>query len=87
MTLNPINITLLTLSLVASAAVFANPPGGKPPQEAIDACASSSENSQVSFETPRGDTLEATCKMIDGELVAVPDNAPDDMKQPPKKRS
>ena len=59
----------------------------KPPQEAIEACASSSENSQVSFETPRGDTLEATCKMIEGELVAVPDNAPDDMKQPPKKRS
>ncbi|MGI2171861.1 hypothetical protein ACROAE_17005 [Shewanella sp. MF05960] len=87
MTLNPINITLLTLSLVVSAAVFANPPGRKPPQEAIDACASSSENSQVSFENRRGDTLEATCKMIDGKLVAVPDNAPDDSNKPPKKSS
>ncbi|MCL1113139.1 MULTISPECIES: hypothetical protein [Shewanella] len=87
MTLTPFNTLLLSLSLVASASALANPPGGKPPQEAIEACASSSENSQVSFETPRGDTLEATCKMIEGELVAVPDNAPDDMKQPPKKRS
>ncbi|WP_282111132.1 hypothetical protein [Shewanella algicola] len=87
MTLNPITIGLLSLSLFAAAGAFANPPGGKPPQEAIDACASSSENSQVRFETPRGDSIQATCQMINGELVAVPDNPPQDMQQGQRERN
>ncbi|MGX9461902.1 hypothetical protein ACWXWU_11795 [Shewanella sp. A14] len=86
MTLNPISISILTLSLFASAAVYANPHGGKPPKEAIEACANSAENDQVSFESPHGDTIEATCILMDEELVAVPTNAPDDMKQRPKKQ-
>ena len=87
MTLNPISIGFVTLSLLVSASVLANPPGGKPPQEAIEACANSAENTQVSFETPRGDSIEATCQLFNGELVAVPDNPPEDMQQGQKKRN
>ncbi|QDE30908.1 MULTISPECIES: hypothetical protein [Shewanella] len=85
MTLNPISIGILTLSLFTSAAVYANPHDGKPPKEAIEACANSAENDQVSFETPRGDTIEATCTLMDGELVAVPAGGPGE--RPEKSRN
>ncbi|MBB1427468.1 MULTISPECIES: hypothetical protein [Shewanella] len=87
MTLKPIYIGVLSFMLLASFAANANPHDRKPPKEAVEACANSAENDQVSFDTPRGDTLEATCQIIDGELVAVPANGPDDMKQPPKQRN
>jgi hypothetical protein len=87
MTLKSISMSLLTFMLFASAGVYANPHDKKPPKEAVEACANGAENDQVSFETPHGDTLEASCQMIDGELVAVPANGPDDMKQRPKKRN
>lgn len=51
-------------------------PHHQPPQEAIQACQDLTENAEVSFNTPRGDTLEASCKIIDGILVAVPINPP-----------
>lgn len=73
MTFNPMIIGLLTFSVFATAGVYANPHDGKPPKEAIAACADSAENDKVSFETPRGDTIEATCTLMDGELVAVPE--------------
>ena len=45
-----------------------------PPQEAFDACVDAQEGDLVSFETPRGDVLEGTCRIMRGgdELVAVP---------------
>lgn len=49
--------------------------GGKrkgPPPEAIEACANLQEGDTVSFEPLRGDTLEATCEIIEDQLVAVP---------------
>ena len=47
-------------------------PHREPPQEAIDACDGYNENDTVSFTTPRGDTLEATCKLVKDTLIAVP---------------
>ncbi|MGI2111581.1 hypothetical protein ACRN9C_19640 [Shewanella frigidimarina] len=87
MILKPICIGVLSFMLLASFVANANPHDRKPPKEAVEACANSVENDQVSFDTPRGDTLEATCQIIDGELVAVPANGPDGMKQPPKQRN
>ena len=50
------------------------PPGRKgPPQEAIDACKDKSDGATVEIATPRGDTIKATCKQINGQLVAVPE--------------
>ncbi|MEP4890550.1 MAG: hypothetical protein ABJV04_11020 [Aliiglaciecola sp.] len=68
---------LILSSVLASPLTLAKPerggPGGKPPQEAIDACSGKSEGDEVSFSTPRGDTLTATCKTMEDELVAVPE--------------
>ena len=78
--------TELTLSTLAGLILFAlmtssalaKPPNGErpktPPPEAIEACESLQEGDKVSFETPRGDTLEAQCLIVDDVLVAVPLN-------------
>ncbi|GAB2676956.1 hypothetical protein [Aliiglaciecola aliphaticivorans] len=73
--------TLMSLLIMSSVLVcpvtFAKPerggPGGKPPQEAIEACSGKSEGDEVSFSTPRGDTITATCQTMEDELVAVPE--------------
>lgn len=44
-----------------------------PPPEAIEACSGMQSGDSVSFTTPRGDTLTATCETIQGQLVAVPE--------------
>lgn len=57
-----------------------------PPAEAIEACKDMNEGAAVEIITPRGDKLKATCKHVDGQLVAVPEggfrgpkgNPPDD---------
>ncbi|WP_076537358.1 hypothetical protein [Shewanella sp. UCD-KL21] len=46
----------------------------KPPQEAYTICENKNAEDQVSFTTPKGDEIEATCILIDEELVAVPNN-------------
>jgi len=46
--------------------------GHKPPPEAFTACEGKAEGDSVSIETPRGETLEATCKMMEEQLAAVP---------------
>ena len=49
-------------------------PGSKgPPPEAYEACKDKSEGTTVEITTPRGDIIKATCKQINGQLVAVPD--------------
>ncbi|BCR06310.1 hypothetical protein DESUT3_33790 [Desulfuromonas versatilis] len=47
-----------------------------PPPEAIAACEGKSAGDSVEFTGRRGDTLKATCQEVEGQLVAVPDNAP-----------
>jgi len=46
----------------------------QPPQEAIDACTDQAESAEVTFNGRRGETLSATCQLIDGQLVAVPED-------------
>ncbi|MCP5205887.1 MAG: hypothetical protein H7A01_01665 [Hahellaceae bacterium] len=72
-------ISALALLTLFSTTSYAQPPQeqgrrGAPPQEAIDACEGQEVDVAVSFVTPRGDTLNATCKLINGQLVAVPAN-------------
>ena len=69
-------VSILSLSLVISH-VSANPRpprDGKPPQEAIEACVDKSEGEVVTFETRRGDRLEAICTLMEEQLVAVPEH-------------
>jgi hypothetical protein len=49
---------------------------GKPPQEAIDACAGASANVQCSIATPGGDQLSGMCLVPPqrDQLVCVPDD-------------
>ena len=47
----------------------------RPPPEAFEACVDKSEGDSVTIETRRGDTLSATCKMMNDSLVAVPEDA------------
>lgn len=54
------------------------PGGGRkgPPPEAITACKGKQAGDSVEFTGRRGETVEATCKEIDGQLAAVPNKAP-----------
>ncbi|MEA2029128.1 MAG: hypothetical protein U9N49_09145 [Campylobacterota bacterium] len=67
---------LLTLTLASLTLLIANENAtakGKrvPPQEAISACSGKSENSSCSVITPRGNTLEGSCKNTpDGKYFA-----------------
>lgn len=52
--------------------------GGKdkrkgPPQEAIAACENRVEGDRISFSGRDGETINATCTIINNQLVAVPD--------------
>lgn len=73
--------TALLILLGLSQSTWSMPPKGNgPPPEAIEACEGKSEGDSVSFETRRGDILEGTCRTIEEQLVAVPNN------HKPKKR-
>jgi len=55
------------------------PPGGGPPQEAITACADLTEGAACSFSSPRGDSVEGTCKAPpqgEGSLACAPAGGP-----------
>lgn len=71
---------VLTFTILSTATVYAfgdkkgRPQG--PPPEAIEACEGKAVGDAVEFTGRRGETLEATCQEIDGQLVAVPDNRP-----------
>lgn len=72
-------IALAILTLSASFAQEMRPQQGEkrqPPKEAISACKGEAVDSSCVVETPRGDTLEGTCKNTpDGKYFAcVPKN-------------
>lgn len=48
----------------------------EPPEEAITACEGQAEGNECSVTTPRGDTLEGTCKYTpdDKYFVCEPEN-------------
>jgi hypothetical protein len=71
----------ISLLLLGSVSVFAGQndvPGGRrgqmgPPTEAYEACKDKSEGDSVEITTPRGETLKAVCKQINGKLAAMPE--------------
>ena len=87
--LNVLLLSLATASLMlaATASMATEREHRQPPPEAIEACQEMTADSNVSFVTPRGDTLEAKCKLINDQLVAVPINPPKHHKNPPCKES
>lgn len=46
----------------------------KPPKEAFEACENKAEGEEVSFTTPRGDQITASCKLMKQVLIAIPLN-------------
>jgi len=66
----------LTLLMLTTAAAKSPPPTQqdrpKPPPEAYSACKGKAEGANVTVTMPRGETMEAVCRMLDGELVATP---------------
>ncbi len=72
-------VLLLALAILLPSISVASGQRGGPkgaPPEAIEACAGKSAGDSVEFTGGRGETVEATCQLKDGKLVAVPDNAP-----------
>ena len=73
-------LLLLIGSAPAVVLAFDGPAGrgGRkgPPPEAIEACKGKQVGDTVEFTGRRGETLEATCKEMDGQLAAVPQNPP-----------
>jgi hypothetical protein len=48
------------------------PRGHKPPPEAYKACEGKTAGATAQLITPRGDTINGTCKELDGKMVLVP---------------
>ena len=78
-----VNTMLVVATLFAVPACAAGGGGGGgrggqqgPPPEAIEACVDKAEGDVVSFEGRRGESVEATCEMVDDQLVAVPEGRP-----------
>jgi hypothetical protein len=70
------------LALAGSTAALAQasdqpppPPGAgrMPPQAAIDACKGKAEGAAVSFTGRQGNSINAQCRTVEGQLVAVPE--------------
>ncbi|WP_448249410.1 hypothetical protein [Thalassotalea agariperforans] len=67
---------LLILSVLMSTPVLAEKlHQHKPPKEAFVACENKAEGDLVSFISPKGDTIEASCKLMKAVLIAVPAKA------------
>lgn len=69
-------LTLISVCLFSCASMAKGERGERrgPPPEAIEACVDKAEGDKVSFETPRGDTVEGTCQVMDDTLVAMPEH-------------
>jgi len=71
-------VLLLALGSMAVAEDGGPPPRGKhaPPPEAYAACEGKQAGDSVTVTTPRGDKMTATCRELDGKLVATPNGPP-----------
>lgn len=89
-TFSPILTAILTM-MIFGVINFAIAQGNKtqrqstPPKEAIEICKNKDTGSTCSIKTPRGDTLEGTCKYTPDEkyFVCMPEGGP---KMPPKRQ-
>ena len=73
-----INVMMLLATISAVPACASSNRGGRdgrqgPPPEAIEACQDKAEGDSVTFSGRRGDSVTATCTLIDDQLVAVPE--------------
>ena len=81
--------TIIVMSLgivnLANAQDNRGPGKGTPPEEAITACKDKDEGSTCSAKTPRGDTLEGTCKYTPDNkyFVCMPEGGP---QMPPERK-
>jgi hypothetical protein len=81
-----IQLGLLAALSCSSGLLLAQPAEGqggprKPPQEALDACKSSTSGQECSFSSPHG-TVKGTCWAPEGKpLACKPKDAPDDASQ------
>ena len=70
-------VLVVVLAIVPGTTWSFEGPGGeghrRPPPEAIEECKDKSEGTAVEITTLRGDTIKATCKQVNGQMVAVPE--------------
>lgn len=75
-----LGIAAIVAMVPAAGLAFGGPgPGGRgcgPPKEAVDACAGKNVGDAVRFTAPFGDNVAATCREIQGRLIAVPEGRP-----------
>ena len=74
LTVTTILATLLLMPIAGCAKGNGRDQG--PPPEAIEACEGKEVGDSVTFTGRRGESLEATCQEIDGQLVADPEGMP-----------
>jgi hypothetical protein len=77
-------VGLLCFGIVNFAIAQDRPERGTPPKEAIAACQNKDTGTTCSMKTPRGDTIEGTCKYTPDEkyFVCMPEGGP---QMPPKR--
>jgi Spy/CpxP family protein refolding chaperone len=77
MILTAVFLSVVTLAPVSSWAFGGQWRGGPkaPPQAALDACTDKTEGTAVEFTNRRGATVQATCTLISGQMIAVPDTS------------
>ena len=68
-----ITFASLFIIFISTQVVAENKTRRGPPPEAFEACEDKSEGDTVSITTPHGDTIDATCKLMKEQLVAVPE--------------
>jgi hypothetical protein len=79
-----VQIPLLLAGAMASLMIHAADNNGPdanrahraPPPEAYEACDGKKAGDKVSFTSPRGEKVAATCNMMPARLVAMPDHPP-----------
>ncbi len=74
-------LTLLSLVMLSGCTRGHGGPGGGKhgaPPEAIAACEGKAVGDSVEFIGRHGDTVKATCKEINGQLAAMPNDVPKD---------
>lgn len=72
-------MAILVLLPIAVCAASDGPNNNRrqgPPPEAISACEGKQAGDSVEFTGRKGETLEATCQEINGQLAAVPAGGP-----------
>ncbi|MDT0594998.1 hypothetical protein [Glaciecola petra] len=72
-------ISVVSLAFTLNVYAFEGPrphEKRKPPKEAYEACVNKEEGEIVTIETPRGDLINATCIILEEELVARPEKRP-----------